>query len=136
MSEAREAIERLRQEIRYHDRKYYVDAAPEITDREYDRLLDELKRLESQHPELIRADSPTQRVGDQPVSHLTSVPHRVPMLSIDNTYSADELRSYFTRAKKLVQGEPIEWVVEPKIDGVAISVTYRERGTRSGAHAR
>lgn len=117
-------IERLREQIRYHDRKYYVEAAPEITDLEYDRLLERLKKLEAAHPELIAPDSPTQRVGDAPVGELPVVEHRLPMLSIDNTYSLDELRKYGQRVQKLLPGEAIEWVVELKIDGVAVSVTY------------
>jgi DNA ligase (NAD+) len=117
-------IARLRDEIRYHDRKYYVEAAPEISDREYDRLFERLKDLEAKHPDLVTPDSPTQRVGDAPVDHLKSVRHRVPMLSIDNTYSADDLRKYGRRIEKLLPGETVEWVVELKIDGAAVSLTY------------
>ena len=84
-------IEQLREEIREHDRQYYVDAAPTISDREYDKLLEELRRLEAAHPDLIKPDSPTQRVGGEPVTSLASVAHRVPMLSIENTYSVDKL---------------------------------------------
>jgi DNA ligase (NAD+) len=117
-------IARLCEEIRYHDRKYYVEAAPEISDREYDRLIERLKRLEAKHPELVTPESPTQRIGDQPVEGLDEVEHRVPMLSIDNTYSKEELNKYGQRTAKLLQGEPIGWVVELKIDGVAVSLTY------------
>ena len=123
---ASQRIEELRELIRYHDRKYYVEAAPEISDRQYDRLLEELKQLEAAHPERITADSPTQRVGDQPVAGLTQVPHRVPMLSIDNTYSVEELREYARRTSRLLKGEAVEWVVELKIDGVAVSLVYEE----------
>jgi DNA ligase (NAD+) len=123
MSAATE-IEKLREKIRYHDRKYYVEAAPEISDLDYDRLMDRLKKLESDHPELITADSPTQRVGEQPVESLEQVEHRVPMLSIENTYSIEELRTYGQRISKLLPDEEIEWVVELKIDGVAIAVVY------------
>jgi DNA ligase (NAD+) len=119
-------IDELRRLIRHHDRKYYVDAAPEITDREYDKLLERLKKLESDHPELITPDSPTQRIGDQPVAELQQDEHRVPMLSIDNTYSLDELRKYGERIKKLLGDEQVAWVVELKIDGVAVSVTYEQ----------
>src|SRR3990170_3894850 len=90
-------ITRLREAIRYHDRKYYVEAAPEISDLEYDGLASRLTELEAKHPELITPDSPTQRVGDAPVDHLKPVRHRVPMLSIENTYSLEELRKYGTR---------------------------------------
>lgn len=119
-------IRQLSDEIRRHDRKYYVDAAPEISDLEYDKLLERLKALEAEHPELITADSPSQRIGDQPVSELQQVEHRVPMLSIDNTYSLDELRKYGERVKKLLKDEQVEWVVELKIDGVAVSLLYED----------
>lgn len=124
MPDPKKEVERLRELIRYHDRKYYVEAAPEISDLEYDRLIDQLKQLEARHPELLVPDSPTQRVGDQPVEGLVPVRHQVPMLSIDNTYSIEELRAYGDRTAKLLKGEPIEWVVELKVDGVAISLLY------------
>jgi DNA ligase (NAD+) len=95
-------IERLREQIRHHDRKYYVEAAPEISDRDYDRLLADLRALEEKHPELVAADSPTQRVGDEPVPELESVRHRLPMLSIDNTYSAADLATWGRRVEKLL----------------------------------
>ena len=117
-------IEQLRREIREHDRKYYVEAAPEISDRDYDHLMDRLRKLEADHPELITPDSPTQRIGDSPIESLSPVEHRIPMLSIDNTYSVDELRAYGLKIAKLLPGESIEWVVELKIDGVAVSITY------------
>jgi DNA ligase (NAD+) len=122
--DAHQKIEELRATIRHHDRKYYVEAKPEITDLAYDKLMDQLKRLETDHPELITPDSPTQRVGEQPVEHLASVEHLVPMMSIDNTYSIDELKQYGERVAKLLPGEEIEWVVELKIDGAAVAVTY------------
>ena len=120
-------IERLREQIRHHDRKYYVEAAPEISDRDYDRLLADLRVLEDKHPELVASDSPTQRVGDEPVPELESVRHRLPMLSIDNTYNAADLATWGRRVEKLLQESdsgPIEWVLELKIDGVAVSLTY------------
>jgi len=119
-------IARLREQIRYHDRKYYVEAAPEISDTEYDRLMERLKKLEAEHPELVTPDSPTQRIGDQPVEGLEQVAHRVPMLSIDNTYSIEELQKYGDRVAKLLPGEAVEWVVELKIDGVAVSLIYED----------
>jgi DNA ligase (NAD+) len=119
-------IEKLRDEIRYHDRKYYVEAQPEISDRQYDRLMERLKELEAAHPQLVTGDSPTQRVGDQPVDELEPVEHRLPMLSIENTYSIDELRKYGERIAKRLPDEKIAWVVELKIDGVAVSVTYAD----------
>jgi DNA ligase (NAD+) len=117
-------IAKLREEIRYHDRKYYVQAAPEISDVAYDRLVEHLKKLEAKHPDLITPDSPTRRVGDQPVEGLEQVEHRVAMLSIDNTYSIQELHEYAARTRKLLGKESIEWVVELKIDGVAVSLLY------------
>ena len=90
-SSAKSRVQQLREQIRYHDRKYYVEAQPEITDLEYDRLLGELKRLEAEHPELVTPDSPTRGVGDEVSGDLAQVEHRIPMLSIENTYSLDEL---------------------------------------------
>lgn len=118
----------LSDQIRHHDRLYYVESRPVLSDLQYDRLLDELQRLEDAHPELRHPDSPTQRVGDAPVEHLVQVAHSVPMLSIDNTYSREELQAYFERTEKLLEGESITWVMEYKIDGVAASIRY-ESGT-------
>jgi DNA ligase (NAD+) len=117
-------IDKLRDEIRGHDRRYYVEAAPQITDLQYDRLVEHLKKLESEHPDLLTPDSPTQRIGDRPVAGLNAVAHRVPMLSIENTYRLDELRKYGERVAKLLPGEQVEWVVELKVDGVAVSLIY------------
>ncbi len=124
-STAARRVDELRHEIRRLDHLYYVEAKPAVTDLQYDRLLEELKQLETQYPELTSVDSPTQRVGDAPVEHLVQVPHSVPMLSIDNTYSREELKAYFDRTEKLL-GAPIEWVMEYKIDGVAGSVRYED----------
>jgi len=126
MSSPRAEIESLREQIRRHDRKYYVEAAPEISDRAYDRLVERLQRLEAEHPELVTPDSPTQRIGDQPVDDLRQVAHHAPMLSIDNTYSVAELRAYAGRVQKLLGGQPVEWVVELKVDGVAVSLVYEQ----------
>ncbi|HTN76610.1 MAG TPA: NAD-dependent DNA ligase LigA, partial [Pirellulaceae bacterium] len=117
-------IESLRSEIRQHDRLYYVEAKPEITDREYDALIDELKALEARHPDLITPDSPTQRIGDAPVPELTQVSHRLPMLSIENTYSLEDLKSFMGKTEAALEGAAVEWVVELKIDGVAVSIVY------------
>lgn len=116
-------IDDLRREIRRHDRLYYQVAEPEISDLQYDRLLEQLRQLERQHPELISADSPTQRIGDQPLPHLNQVAHEVPMLSIDNTYSREELASFLTKTEKTLGG-PTAWIMEYKIDGVAASLRY------------
>ncbi len=126
---AAKRIAALRDQIRHHDRKYYVEARPEISDREYDRLLAELRALEEQHPDLVTPDSPTQRVGDEAVPELESVTHRLPMLSMDNTYSAEDLVAWGRRVEKLLHegkegAAPIDWILELKIDGVAVSLTY------------
>ena len=131
MDAARE-IAKLREEIRHHDRKYYQEAAPEISDLAYDRLIERLKELESAHPELITPDSPTQRIGDEPVPELRQVAHRVPMLSIDNTYSIEDLKKFADRTAKSLHGEPIQWVVELKVDGVAVSLIYEDGLLRQG----
>ncbi|MDB4621291.1 NAD-dependent DNA ligase LigA [Rubripirellula sp.] len=124
VSSSAQRVAELRDEIRRLDRLYYVEATPAVSDLEYDRLLQELRNLEQKYPDLHTPDSPTQRVGDAPVEHLVQVPHQVPMLSIDNTYSREDLKAYFDRTEKLLDGEPIEWVMEFKIDGVAASVRY------------
>lgn len=124
MNKAEKRVAELREQIRHHDYLYYVAAKPEITDLEYDKLYNELKELEAAHPALITPDSPTQRIGDAPVSHLEQVAHRVPMMSIDNTYSEEDLKKYVEKTTKLLEGEPVEWVVELKIDGIAVSVLY------------
>jgi DNA ligase (NAD+) len=133
-------IEELRREIRRLDRLYYIEAAPAVSDLEYDKLLAELKRLEDEHPQFQSPDSPTMRVGDAPVPHLNQVPHTVAMLSIDNTYSREELTAYFDRTEKLLRetstdDESIQWVMEYKIDGVAASIRY-ESGTMQMALTR
>jgi DNA ligase (NAD+) len=125
-SKAIAAIDALRTELRQHDYNYYVLAAPSISDLEYDLKLKELSQWESQFPQLITADSPTQRVGDAPIDGLTSVAHRIPMLSIENTYTEQELRDFFARVEKLLPGETLEWVVELKVDGVAASIRFDE----------
>ncbi|VTS07482.1 NAD-dependent DNA ligase LigA [Tuwongella immobilis] len=124
MTTPTDRVAELRRLVTYHNQRYYTDAAPEISDREFDALLRELTDLETAHPELQSPDSPTQRVGGAPIAGFVTVTHRVPMLSIDNTYNADELRDFDRGLKKLLPGEPIEYVVELKIDGVAMSLTY------------
>ncbi|MCG8450681.1 MAG: NAD-dependent DNA ligase LigA [Pirellulales bacterium] len=124
-------IAALRQQIREHDRRYYVEAAPTISDREYDRLLDQLKQLEAAHPELVTSDSPTQRVGGEPLEGFRKVDHARPMLSIDNTYNREEVNKWAERCRELLQDRvdsagllPGGYLAEPKIDGVAISLRY------------
>jgi len=128
--DVKKRIEQLRKEIRRHDYLYYVHNKPEITDWQYDKLFAELKTLEQANPQFIAADSPTQRVSEQPLEGFTSIRHAVPMLSMDNTYNADELRAFDERVRKQLapasgkQGEDYDYVVELKIDGVAISLRY------------
>jgi len=117
----------LRNKIRRHDYLYYVHDRPQITDSQYDQLFAELKALEQANPQYITPDSPTQRVSEQPVEGFRSVRHAIPMLSIDNTYNSDELREFDKRVQKGLGGEDYSYVVELKIDGLAISLRY-ERG--------
>ena len=117
-------IERIRDHIRRHDYLYYVQNQPEISDREYDTLFAQLKQLENSNPELITPDSPTQRVSETPVDGFESVRHTVPMLSIDNTYNPEELRAFDQRVAKGLDTADYDYVVEPKIDGLAISLRY------------
>lgn len=118
-------IDQLRAEIERHNRLYYLDAAPEISDREYDRLTAQLIELETAHPELVTPDSPSQRVGGAPLSEFATVTHAVPMLSIDNTYSFEEIREWDARVRKgLNPGEKVHYDVELKVDGVAVSLRY------------
>jgi DNA ligase (NAD+) len=125
-TEAEKNIAQLREKIRKHDRLYYQDAAPIISDREYDRLYKELVDLETQFPGLLTPDSPTQRVGGKPLEAFTQITHRAPMLSLDNTYSEDEVANFYKRIKRLLPDEKIPVVIEPKVDGVAVSVMYEK----------
>jgi DNA ligase (NAD+) len=133
MSAVAKRAEELCRLIYYHNYKYYVEASPEISDREFDKLLTELKQIEEAHPELITPDSPTQRVGGQPIEGFQTVVHREAMLSIDNTYNPDELREFDRRIRKALPKETVVYVVELKIDGVAISLTYEEGRFTVGA---
>lgn len=118
-------IRELRTAIERHNRLYYIEATPEITDREYDRLMERLIKLEAEHPELADPDSPTQRVGGAPLSEFKTVRHAAPMLSIDNTYNYDDVREWDARVRRgLNPGEDVAYVVELKIDGVAVSLRY------------
>lgn len=120
----RAKIERLRAEIRRHDRLYFIEHSPEISDLEYDRLMQRLRALEQAHPELASPDSPTQRVGGEPLAGFEHVRHAVPMLSIDNAYTWDELREFDARVRRALGSAAFEYVVDPKIDGVAVSLRY------------
>ena len=124
MASDAERIQSLRRQIGRHDYLYYVLAQPEISDPHYDRLMAELKALEAKHPELVTPDSPTQRVGGRPVEGFQPVEHAVAMLSIDNTYSLDELREFDGRVAKALGEQAYQYPVEPKVDGVAASARY------------
>lgn len=119
-------IAELRRRIAHHDRLYYDQAKPEISDREYDAFYRELVDLERAHPELIVTDSPTQRVGGRPQGAFEQVRHLVPMQSLDNTYSAEEITDFVERLQRLLPGEEIPMTIEPKVDGVAICLLYEK----------
>ena len=134
--EEKEAAKRLRElrgEIRKHDRLYYEEAAPVISDREYDRLYRELADLEKQFPDLVTPDSPTQRVGGKPLEAFAQIQHRVPMLSLDNTYSEGEVANFYKRITRLLPNEKIPVVIEPKVDGVAVCLLYENGRLRHAA---
>lgn len=117
-------IERLREEIRRHDYQYYVLDKPLISDQAYDKLYQELKDLEAAHPEFITPESPTQRVSGQALSTFGQVRHRLPMLSLDNTYSEEDVRNWLDRIEKILKGSKPEFVINPKIDGLSLSLIY------------
>ena len=132
-AEAADRAAYLRQEIDAHNRRYYLDAAPSISDQEFDALLRELIDLESAHPDLITPDSPTQRVGGAPLDGFAQIRHSVPMMSLDNTYSEAELAAFYQRVQKGLSRERIDCVVEPKVDGVAISIRYENGALKHAA---
>jgi DNA ligase (NAD+) len=130
---AAERAARLREQIRHHDYLYHVENKPEISDRQYDALNSELIELEKKHPELVTADSPTQRVGGQPIAAFNSVTHAVPMMSIDNTYDEAEVRAFDQRVRKGLGDEKPRYVLEEKVDGVSLSVRYENGGLKLAA---
>ena len=123
----------LRRLIEHHNHRYYVLDDPEVSDAEYDALLNELRDLEAEHPELRTPDSPTQRVGAKPLDKFEQVRHLQPMLSLANARNEEELRAWDARVRKLADVERIEYVSEPKIDGLAISLVYRDGVLERGA---
>jgi DNA ligase (NAD+) len=125
MDSARRRIDELRAQIEHHNYRYYIEDNPEISDLEFDRLMQELHDLEKQNPDLIASDSPTQRVGGQPIEGFRQVAHGIPMLSIENTYNEEEVREFDTRIRRLLQGDNPSYVVEHKIDGVSASLLYQ-----------
>src|SRR5438093_5065709 len=131
--EAKARHAQLVEEIRKHDHAYYVLAQPTISDQQYDRLYHELLDLEKQFPELITPDSPSQRVGGEPLKAFKPVQHLKPMLSLDNTYSQEELREFVNRVQRLLPREKLDWMVEPKVDGVAINLRYENGVFTCGA---
>src|ERR1700685_2042359 len=118
-------IEKLRTELRRHEHLYYVLDAPEISDAEYDTLMNELKKLESAHPELITPDSPTQRVGGKPAEGFKKAQHSRPMLSLDNAYNAEELADWDRRVHELAGNLPVEYTAELKLDGLSVALSYQ-----------
>ena len=133
-SDPKKEAERLRRIIRLHDRKYYVENRPEISDPEYDRLYRSLRDLEQRFPQLVTPDSPTQRIAEKPLKGFAAVRHRLPLQSIDNTYSADELREFDARIRRFLScEEPVPYTVEPKFDGVSVSLTYEKGRFTRGA---
>src|SRR5438105_7847736 len=117
-------IESLREKIRHHEYRYYVLDDPQISDAEFDQLMNQLIKLETEHPDLVTADSPTQRVGGKPREGFLKVRHSSPMLSLDNTYSEDELRSWERRVHELSGQKEIEYVCELKLDGMSLALHY------------
>lgn len=132
-SKAKDEIESLRRELERHNRLYYVEARPEISDYEYDQMMRRLQALEAQHPELFDPNSPSQRVGGAPVEEFRTVIHDPPMLSIDNAYSAEELREWDDRVKRGLGLDSVEYVAELKIDGVSIDLVYENGELTRGA---
>lgn len=119
-------IEQLRRELERHNRLYYVDAQPEISDLDYDKLLKRLEKLEEEYPEYDSPDSPSHKVGGEPIAGFATVAHRLPMLSIDNVYDEQALFEFDERVRKLLNAEEVEYTVEYKIDGVALALIYDE----------
>src|SRR5882724_9471983 len=119
-------IESLREEIRHHEYRYYVLDDPEIADAEFDRLMNELKRLEAEHPELVTPDSPTQRVGGKPREGFQKIRHSSPMLSLDNALDESELRAFDARVREWLGGEPFRYVAELKMDGLSMAARYHD----------
>lgn len=126
LKEARVRIKKLREDIKFHEKKYYVDNDPQISDYEFDLLVKQLQALEAQFPDLITPESPTQRVGEQPLEGFASVEHSSPMLSLDNCYSQQELKEFEERVRRIIPSQRLEYVAELKIDGLGISAIYRD----------
>src|SRR5215475_5207990 len=130
-----ERLKELRDLIRHHEERYYVLNTPEVSDEEFDRLLHELEALEAQYPDLVTADSPTQRVAGRPIEGFATVQHLLPMLSLDNAYNDEELRAFDERVRRGagLGDQPIAYVAEMKIDGLSLALTYEDRRLVRGA---
>src|SRR6187455_1227577 len=128
-------INQLREQIRHHENRYYVLSDPEISDEQFDALLHELERLEAENPDLVTADSPTQRVAGLPVEGFPTVEHLAPMLSLDNAYNEAELRAFDERLRRAagLGASPVEYVTELKIDGLSIALVYEHGELKCGA---
>ncbi len=124
VKEAKDKLEALREKLRYHEYRYYVLDEPEISDAEFDRIMNELKKLEAEHPELVTPDSPTQRVGGKPREGFIKVAHSSPMLSLDNAYNEEELRGWERRVHELTGEKNVEYVCELKLDGLSMALRY------------
>jgi DNA ligase (NAD+) len=128
-------VRELRDAIRLHEHKYYVDNNPEVSDYEFDQMMLRLRKIEEEHPELLTADSPTQRVGELPVEGFPAAMHRWPMISLDNAYNFDELDAFHERVLRILGNRPVDYVAEMKIDGTSVSIVY-EHGVLSRAVTR
>ena len=117
-------IDQLRRDIRGHDYLYYVQNQPEISDQQYDKLFVELQALEKANPQFITPNSPTQRISEQPIEGFANIRHAVPMLSLDNTYNPEELKAFDDRVAKALGNRDYDYVIELKIDGLAINLRY------------
>src|SRR6185436_5842340 len=125
-SDAARRIDELRSEIRRHEKLYYVENRPELTDAEFDRMMSELADLERSRPDLAAPDSPTRRVGGEPAEGFATVAHALPMLSLENAYSWDEAEAWRARLVRALGSEPDGYVAELKIDGLSISLRYED----------
>ena len=125
-------IDRLRDKIRYHEHRYYVLDDPELSDAEFDALVNQLKAIEAEHPELISPDSPTQRVGGKPREGFVKVPHSTPMLSLDNAYNEDELRDWERRVHELTGEAHVDYVCELKLDGMSLALRFEDGKLAAG----
>ena len=125
-------IEKLREKIRFHEHRYYALDDPEISDAEFDKLLNELKSLEAEYPELVTPNSPTQRVGGKPREGFVKVAHSSPMLSLDNAYNEEELRDWERRVLELSGRSEVDYVCELKLDGMSLALRYEDSVLQRG----